>query len=229
MTRIFTFIAVMIVTVMAEAETFSYRFNSTPLPEAIQRIVAEHPELEINFIYNELENYKTSATVKAENVYDALRQTVGLNPVIVAKAKDSYYIEALQHGKYIYSGQAMGVDNEPVAAATVLILAPRDSTVITYGITDGNGRFTIPCDRQKVIAKVSCLGYQTTYVQCHTPDVGTIHMAQQSVKLGEVKIEAQNAHLHADRTVYIPTNGRKTRHRPVQTSLSTCQYRNSAL
>ncbi len=209
MTRIFTFIAVMIVTVMAEAETFSYRFNSTPLPEAIQRIVAEHPELEINFIYNELENYKTSATVKAENVYDALRQTVGLNPVIVAKAKDSYYIEALQHGKYIYSGQAMGVDNEPVAAATVLILAPRDSTVITYGIPDGNGRFTIPCDRQKVIAKVSCLGYQTTYVQCHTPDVGTIHMAQQSVKLGEVKIEAQNAHLHADRTVYIPTQRQK--------------------
>ena len=149
--------------VMAYAETFSYNFNSTPLPKAIQRIIENHPDLDVNFIYNELENYKTSAAVHADNVYDALRQTVGLNPVTVIKAKNTYYIEALQHGKYVYSGRASGADNEPVIAATVMLLAQRDSTVITYGITDDTGRFTIPCDQQKVIAKLSCVGYKTVY------------------------------------------------------------------
>ena len=156
-------ICAMSVYVMAFAETFSYRFASTPLPSAIQRIMENHPDLDINFIYNELENYNTSATVNADNACDAIRQTIGLNPVTVVRSKSTYYIEALQHGKYVFTGKAIGTDDEPVVAATVLLLAPRDSTVVTYGITDATGRFSIPCDRQKVIAKLSCLGYKTTY------------------------------------------------------------------
>ena len=149
--------------VMANAETFSYRFNSTPLPKAIQQIMENHPTIDINFIYNELENYNTSAAVNADNVYDALRQTIGLNPVTVVKSKSTYYVEALQHGKYVYTGRAIGFDNEPVVAATVMLLAPKDSTVLTFAIADEEGRFRIPCDRTDVIAKLSCLGYKTTY------------------------------------------------------------------
>lgn len=152
--------------IMASAATFSYRFSSTPLPEAIRRIMENHPDLDINFIYNELENYKTSATVDAGNAYDALRQTIGLNPVTVVKAKDTYYVEALQHGRYVYSGRAIGSDGAPVAAATVMLLAPKDSTVLTYGIADADGRFKIPCDRTDVVAKLYCLGYRTKYVDC---------------------------------------------------------------
>lgn len=103
MARIIMLLIAMSAIVMANAETFSYRFNSTPLPKAIQRIMENHPTLDINFIYNELENYNTSATVHADNAYDALRQTVGLNPVTVVKAKNTYYVEALQHGKYVYT------------------------------------------------------------------------------------------------------------------------------
>ena len=147
MARIITFLAVMLTVFMAEAESFSYRFDATPLPKAIREIMEDHPDLEINFIYNELENYKTSSTVKADNAYDALRQTISRNPVTVTKSKDAYYIEALQHGKYVYTGKAIGSDNEPIVAATVMLLAPKDSTVLTYGITDEPGRFSIPCDR----------------------------------------------------------------------------------
>lgn len=87
-----------------------------------------NPDLDINFIYNELENYKTNATVNASNAYDAIRQTIGLNPVTVVKSKNTFYIEALQHGKYVYTGRAVGTDDQPVVAATVLLLTPRDST-----------------------------------------------------------------------------------------------------
>lgn len=162
MARIIMLICAMSAFLMASAETFSYRFSSTPLPTAIQRIMENHPDLDINFIYNELENYNTSATVNADNAYDALRQAIGLNPVTVVKAKSTYYVEALQHGKYIYTGRAMGTDNEPVVAATVMLLTPKDSTVLTYGIADSEGRFRIPCDRINVIAKLSCMGYKTT-------------------------------------------------------------------
>lgn len=209
MARIFMLICAMSVFVMASADTFIYRFNSTPLPKAIQRIMENHPDLDINFIYNELENYNTSAAVHADNAYDALRQTIGLNPVTVVKAKNTYYVEALQHGKYVYSGRAIGTDNEPVVAATIMLLAPKDSTVLTYGIADAEGRFRIPCDRTNVIAKLSCMGYKTTYHQCGAFNIGTIIMPEHAVKLSEVKVEAENAHLYSDRSIYMPTPRQK--------------------
>ena len=194
---------------MAEAETFSYRFDSTPLPKALMKILGDHPDLDVNFIYNELENYKTSAIVKTDNPYDALRQTIGLNPVSVVKFRDSYYIEALQHGKYLYRGKVIGKDKEPVVAATVMLLAPRDSTVITYGITDEAGRFNIPCDRQKVIAKISCIGYRTVHLLCNKFDIGTITMPERAIRLRTLNVEADEAHLYPDRSVYIPTARQK--------------------
>lgn len=209
MARIILLVCAISTFFMAGAETFVYRFSSTPLPVAIQRIMADHTSLDINFIYNELENYYTSANVNAENAYDAIRQTIGLNPVTVVKANDTYYIEALQHGKYVFSGRAVGSDKEPVAAATVFLLAPRDSSIITFGVTDDSGRFSIPCDRQKVIAKLCCMGYRTTYCLCNTFDIGAIIMPEQAVNLDNVSVEADNAHLYADRSVFIPTARQK--------------------
>lgn len=43
MARIIMLLIAMSAIVMANAETFSYRFNSTPLPKAIQRIMENHP------------------------------------------------------------------------------------------------------------------------------------------------------------------------------------------
>ena len=207
--RVIMLICAVSVSIMASAGKFQYRFTSTPLPKAIRCIMESHPDLNINFIYNELENYNTSATVNADDAYNALRQAVGLNPVTVVRSKDTYYIEALQHGKFIYSGKAMGTDGEPVVAATVMLLEPRDSTVITYGIADNSGRFSIPCDRQKVIAKLSCMGYRTTFHLCNNFNIGTIIMPERAVNLGAVTVEADNSHLYADRSVYIPSARQK--------------------
>ena len=209
MLRIITIIVAVMTFLMADAETFSYQFNSTPLPKAIREIMEGHPELDINFIYNELETYKTSATVKADDAYDALRQTIGLNPVTVVRSRNTYYLEALQHGKYVYTGKAVGTDSEAVVAATVMLLAPKDSTVLTYGITNDAGQFTIPCDRQGVIAKLSCMGYKTSYILCKTFNIGTIIMPEQAVNLSTVSVEAANSQLYADRSIYIPTQRQK--------------------
>lgn len=202
-------ICAMTACVVAGAETFAYRFDSTPLPKAIQRIMEDHPDLDINFIYNELENYTTSATVDADNACEALRQTIGLNPVTVVRSKTTYYVEALQHGRYLYTGRTVGTDNDPVAAATVMLLAPGDSTVLTYAIADKDGRFRIPCDRTDVIAKLSCVGYNTTFINCPPFSLGTIVMKENAVKLGEVKVKGENVHLYSDRNVYLPTQRQK--------------------
>ena len=195
--------------VSASAYKYTYSFNNTPISEAIVRISKDHPDVNISFIYKELDNYRTSARIHTDDAYDALRRTIGLNPISVIKKEHNYYIEALQHGKFCYTGRAVGTDNEPVVAATVMLLAPKDSTVITYGITDDTGRFSIPCDRQGVIGKLSCLGYKTTIKRFESFSMGTIVMKEQAVSLGAVTVEADNAKMYSDKSVYMPSVNQK--------------------
>lgn len=206
---ILTIIMAVMTFISAGAYGYTYSFNNTPISEAIVRISKDHPEVNISFIYKELDNYKTSARIHTDDTYDALRHTIGLNPITIVKKGDGYYIEALQHGKFTYTGRAIGSDNEPVIAATVMLLAPKDSTVITYGITDETGRFSIPCDRQGVIGKLSCLGYKTKVKRFDAFSMGTIIMEEQAFSLGQVTVEADNAHLYSDKSVYLPTATQK--------------------
>lgn len=209
MKTILTIILAAMTFISARADKYSYSFSNTPISEAIVRISKDHPDINISFIYKELDNYRTSAHVYTDDAYKALRQAVGFNPISVIQKGSHYYIEALQHGKFCYSGRAVGSDSEPVVAATVMLLAPKDSTIITYGVTDEAGRFSIPCDRQGVIAKLSCLGYKTTLKKLNTFAAGTIIMDEQAVALGTVTVEADNARLYSDKSVYMPTATQK--------------------
>ena len=69
--------------ITASAVEFSYKFNRTNLADALAVIAEQHPEIQLNFIYNEIDNYKTSASIETDNAYQALRQTIGLNPVSI--------------------------------------------------------------------------------------------------------------------------------------------------
>ncbi|MDE5870789.1 MAG: carboxypeptidase-like regulatory domain-containing protein [Muribaculaceae bacterium] len=174
MKKILLSLVAMLCVMATFADTFNYKFrSSTRLSEAITRLAEQHPDLHINFIYNELDNYKTTAIINTDNAYEALRQIVGLNPVSVLKKGGRYYIEALQHGKFVYSGRIVGTDEEPVVGATLTMLAPQDSTVITYGFSDNEGNFSIPCDVANVIAKFKCLGYKEVYRKLDNFRVGT--------------------------------------------------------
>ena len=188
---------------------YSYTFSNTPISEAIVRISKEHPEINISFIYRELDQYTTSARINTDDAYEALQQTIGFNPISVIRKDNSYFIEAMQHGMFRYTGQALGSDNEPVVAATVMLLAPKDSTVITYGITDENGRFTIPCDHKGVVVRITSVGYNPLYRRCDGFALGIIIMTQKYELLHAVKIEAANDSLLSDKSVYRPTQRQK--------------------
>ena len=195
--------------ISAGAYEYLYSFSNTPISDAIVRISRDHPEINISFIYKELDKYRTSAEVGSDDPYEALRQTIGLNPVSVIRKDRNYYIEAFQHGKFTYTGQAIGNDGKPITAATVMLLEPNDSTVLTYGITDDCGYFSIPCDHKGIIAKLTCLGYKPTYKRSESFAIGTVIMAELPIRLRPVNVEADNAILMADKSIYRPTQKQK--------------------
>ncbi|MDE6533940.1 MAG: hypothetical protein K2M27_10485 [Muribaculaceae bacterium] len=209
MRTILAIVLAVITNVSASAYKYTYSFNNTPISEAIVKVSKDHPDVNIAFIYKELDSYKTSARIQTDDAYDALRQIIGFNPINLTSRNGSLYIESLQRGRYKYHGKLIGYDTEPVVAATVLILNPSDSTVITYGISDEDGFFSIPCDKRNVLAKLSCLGYKTTYRRLDSFNAGTIIMKENAINLSTVNIEGNNATIYSDKTVYLPTQRQK--------------------
>ncbi len=209
MRSVIILIMAMVSVLPAGAKKFVYKFHATPISQALVTLSRDHGDIDISFIYKELDNYKTSAAIDTDEPYEAIRQIVGLNPVSVVEKRGIFYVEALQRGKYVYTGRAIGQDREPVVAATVMLLAPRDSSVLTYGITDDAGRFVIPCDRQNVIGKVSCIGYKPKIQPFGGFAVGDIVMEGLPIRLATVSVEAQTALAYSDRDVFIPTSRQK--------------------
>lgn len=194
----------MLCAMAAHAGRFTYHFNSTRLSEALTLIADGHPDINVNFIYNELDNYKTSASIDTDDVGYALKQIIGINPVSVTIKGDRYYVEALQHGNFIYSGRIVGTDGEPVAAATIMLMAPGDSSVITYGFSDSEGIFKIPCDVAGVIGRFTCLGYKTINRRLDKFNTGTIVMNENAIQLSQVTVSADHVIRKIDRQIITP-------------------------
>ncbi len=209
MRTILTIILAVMTFFSVNAYKYAYTFNNTPISEAIVRISKDNPDVNISFIYKELDNYRTSARIATDDVYAALRQTIGLNPVSIINHGGHYYIEALQHGRFMYHGSTVDSDMEPVVGATVMILAPRDSSVITYGVTDKEGHFSIPCDKKNILVKFSCLGYKTVFVRQPSFEMGCVTMRQSPIHLSAVSVEANHTSLTSDKNIYIPTTRQK--------------------
>ena len=199
----------LIATVGAYASVFRYEFRSTPLSQALVEISNDHPEIGITFIYDQLENYKITASIDTEDATEALRKLTAWIPVAVTASGSSYVVEALQKGVFSYHGRAVDTNSHPVAFATVMLLSPADSTVITYGVTGDKGEFDIPCDVTEVIAKVSCIGFNTAYHKCEGFATGDIVLDLNPVMVGSVTINSDEALLLADKSVYVPQERQK--------------------
>lgn len=195
---------------ITNAASYVYDFRNTRLSEALAKISEDNPDLHLNFIYNELDKYKVTSKINTDDIHTALKQLIGLNPVSVINEDGCCFIEALQHGRYCYSGNIVSTDNLPVEAATVMLLSPKDSTVITYGITDAKGRFSIPCDRKCVIGKLSCVGHKTILRRFDGFNIGMVILPEIVVALDEVKVKVEEGMLYADRSVYIPTSRQRS-------------------
>lgn len=209
MKRIISFIVVAASLLPAYADRYVYTFRNTPVSKALVAISHDHPSLNLSFIYKNLDKYTTSSTISTDDPGEAIRKVVGMNPITVTEKKGTYYVEALQKGKYVYTGRTVGTNGEPVVAASVLLLSPKDSTVLTYGFTDEGGFFSIPCDHKRVIGKITSTGYRPRIEKFRQFALGDILMQQQQIYLRAIEVEGQTSQYFSDRDVFTPTSRQK--------------------
>ncbi len=171
-----------------QAQRVSAEFRNVTLSEALRRINAKTNRYHISFIYNDLEDFTITTTVTRKNVPDAVRQLVGLYPISVRVSGNDIVVEPQQRTGQHYKGCVVDEAGQPLTFASVALLSATDSTLLNGGITNEAGHFVIPCDAEKVVARISFLGYKTVWRTCHTTDVGTIRLRHDAIALKGITV-----------------------------------------
>ena len=173
MNRYITLILALLLTVSTQAQKrISREYNNVSLSDALRQLSEQQTGYTIYFLYNELEDFRITTTVKNKHLPEAIQQMIGFYPIRVTTSTE-------EEGKKIFVECIQKTES----------LHPSDSTLIGGGVSNEAGLFVIPCETNPVLARISFIGYKTVYKYCHSTELGTIRMQPDSYKLKGVEVK----------------------------------------
>lgn len=178
------------------AQRVTKSFYNVSLSEALLQLSRQTSEYTIYFLYNDLEDFRVTTTISHKPLPDAIQQTIGFYPVsMTIDASDpkekKIFVECSQKTTRRYKGRVVDDKGQPIEFANVALLSPKDSSMINGGVTNESGYFVIPCESEKVIAKVSFVGYQTFERPYSSPSMGVIRLVTDHIALRGVTVKTQ--------------------------------------
>ena len=174
------------------AQRISHDFRDVSLSEALKYIQSQTTNYDITFIYDELEDFRVTSYVQHKSVLDALMQIVGFYPVRIYKSGErEIYVECTHKTDRHLTGLIVDEQGLPVAYTNVAILNPKDSTLLSGGVSNESGYFAVPYEQERVLARFSYVGYKTLYRLCDKPEVGTIRMRPDNYTLNGVVVQGE--------------------------------------
>ncbi len=160
----------------AIAQRISRSYQNLPLSAVLKDLNTASSRYEVSFIYNELEDFRVTTTLHRATLPDAVRQVVGFYPMRVTETDSMMIVECIHKTDRHLTGTIIDEQGQPVAYANVSVLNPADSTLLCGGVSNESGYFAVPIEQDKVLARISCIGYKTVYKLCDKPEVGTVRM-----------------------------------------------------
>ena len=157
MKRLFTMILLLCsLAGIAHAQRITRNFQNVSMSDALKYIRQQTDNHKIVFIYNELEDFTVTTNVKNKSVPDAIRQIIGFYPIEMTLGDNNdIYVECIHKTEHHLKGLVVDENNLPLPYANVTLLNPADSTMVGGGVTNESGRFVIPNDHGKVIARIT--------------------------------------------------------------------------
>lgn len=172
------------------AQRISHNFQNVSMSDALKYIQQQTSKHKIIFIYNELEDFMVTTSVKGKSVPDAIKQVIGFYPIRMTQSgNNEIYVECTHKSNRHLTGKVVDEKGLPLEFADVRLLNPSDSSYINGGVTNASGVFVIPLDQPRVIAKFSYIGYKPVYKLCSRENVGTIQLQVEVTQLGEVTVK----------------------------------------
>lgn len=168
----------------------THSYKDVSMAEALRQLGKEsRGRYVINFMYDELEDFRVTTRVKKQPVPDAIRQMIGHYPISMTIEGDSaIYVECFLKEPSRFKGIVVDETGKPLEFANVTLLSPVDSTMLGSGVTTASGRFVIPYNPQPLIVRVTYVGYKPAYRWCHSDEAGTIRMELDEYALSNLTV-----------------------------------------
>ena len=175
-----------------QAQKVTRNYDNVTMSEALRDLNELSPDYTISFMYNELEDFRVTTSIKHKTVTEAIMQIVGFYPVrVVKRGENEIYVECTHKTERHLTGTIIDENRQPVPYANVYLLHPSDSTVIGGGVSNEAGVFVIPYEQPTVLARISYVGYKTVYRLCNNEQVGTIQMKPETMTIKGVVVTGE--------------------------------------
>lgn len=171
------------------AQRITRQYHDVSMADALKELNTLQNKYAVNFIYDDLEDFRVSTTVRGLSVPDAVSRIVGFYPIAVTQKGNVILVECTHKTQHHLTGRIIDEQGEAVPFANVLLLSPADSAVIAGGVSNESGVFVVPYETAKVIAKVSYVGYKTVCRLFTTEQAGTIRLQPETRTLQAVKVK----------------------------------------
>ena len=176
----------------ARGQKITRNYDNVTMSEVLRDLNEQSHDYTISFLYNELEDFRVTTSIKHESVPDAIMQAIGFYPIrVVRRGAHELYVECTHKADHHLTGTVIDEQGQPVAFASVAILHPADSTLLSGGVTNESGYFAVPVEQDQVLARISYVGYKTIYKQCDNAGLGTIRMHPDSYTLNGVVVQGE--------------------------------------
>ena len=177
---------------VASAQKVTCNYQDVTLSDALKYIQAQTTDYDITFIYDELEDFRVTTNIQNKSIPDAIVQIVGFYPVRVVKSgAHEIYLECTHKTDRHLKGTIIDEKGLPVAYANIAILNPSDSTLLCGGVSNESGYFAIPLEQERVLARISYVGYKTIYKLCYNENIGRIQLHPDNYTINGVVIQGE--------------------------------------
>ena len=186
-----------------------YQFQGVSLSEALIQLDESSKRYDISFVYDELEDFTVTKTVKQGcSLPDAVREVCGFYPVRVTTKGRDIFVECIQKDRTKISGKVVDTDRQPIPYANIVLYDTSDTLVIGGGVSNEAGDFVIPCSAKQTKVRISCVGFKTIERQMPVADVGTIRMQMDNKLINNVTVSGRMPVIRneANRLQYIVNN-----------------------
>ena len=158
------------------AQRITRQYNNVSFSEALKDLNARQHKYTINFVYDELEDFKVTKSIRNMSVPDAITQLIGFYPIRMTQVENNIMVECTQKSIFRYKGRIVDERGNAAEYATIALLSPIDSTIVGHGVSNENGSFVIPCNFRKVLARITYIGYKTVNRIYNNTDIGIIKL-----------------------------------------------------
>jgi hypothetical protein len=168
------------------------QYNNVSFSEALKDLNARQHKYTINFVYDELEDFKVTKSIRNMSVPNAIMQLIGFYPIRMTQVEDNIImVECTQKSTLRYKGRIVDERGNAAEYATIALLSPIDSTIVGQGVSNENGYFVIPSNYIKVLARITYIGYKTVSRIFNNTEMGIIRLQPKTMTVKGVVVKGK--------------------------------------